>query len=133
MEKNQMMQLLDRMGVHQVTGVTQFRNREDGEVYDVWRVDTSGDSYVLKRAKAFERETYEGFFGEATSYAPKLQAVAELDGVYYLLLEYIPGHDLMCCTRDVLIRALDSLAEMQRAWWGNREKADVGQSFERSM
>ena len=133
MDEIKMMQLLDRMGVHQVAEVTQFRNQEDGGAYDVWRIEVPDKSYVLKRAKAFERETYEGFFASPTAYAPQLMAVSELDGTEYLLLEYVPGQDLMHCTRDALIRTLDSLAQMQIEWWGNLEKADVGQSFARSL
>ena len=105
MEEKQLRNLLKRMGVHQVTAVTRFVNQEDNEPYDAWRIDTPEKCYVLKRAKGFERETYEGFFRDPTAYAPQLMAVSELEGADYLLMEYIPGRNLMCCTRDALIQA----------------------------
>lgn len=133
MDQNQCIKLLDTVGIRQVSGITQFHNPEDGEGYDVWRIDTPRKSYVLKRAKGYERETYESFFWKSTAYAPQLIGSREEDGEEYLLLEYVAGHDLMRCSRDSLILALDALAAMQIEWWGNVEKADVGLTFERSL
>ena len=133
MENNELMQILDQMEIHPIRTVTQFRNHEDGEAYQVWRIDTPESSFVLKQAKAYERETYEAFFSQPTSHGPQCLKCVTWDGKDYLLLSFVPGHDLMHCTREDLTRTLDSLADMQTQWWGNQEKADVGQSFQRSL
>ena len=133
MEYGKIIQLLSRMGIEQVSGITQFRNPEDGEGYAVWCIDTPQNTYVLKRAKGYERETYEAFFRKSSVYAPQLIDSREEDGEEYLLLEYIAGQNLMHCTKDALIRTIDVLSAMQIEWWHNSNKNDVGQSFKRSL
>lgn len=38
--------------------VTQLKHVEDGEPYQVWRIDTDTTQYILKEAKEDEAETY---------------------------------------------------------------------------
>ena len=111
-------QILSQMGYPAPVSVTQFPNEEEGGFYQVWRVDYPGGSYVLKKAKGTEKALYSTYFSEACSYAPRLIASASLDRDDYLLLEYIPGNNLMRCSRDSLTRTLDALIAMQDRYWG---------------
>lgn len=133
MDEKKLREILELMGLPHVSGITRFRSAEDDEPYNVWRIDTREQSLVLKQAKGYERETYENFLREPNAYAPRLLAAAEFEGAEYLLMEYVPGHDLMRCSREDLVLVLDSLIAMQKAWWNHTEKADAGQSFERSL
>lgn len=105
--------ILSRMGYGSPLAVTQFQNEEDGGFYNVWRVDYPDQSFVLKRAKGQELSHYRRWFAEPASFAPRLYAATE----DYMLMEYVPGNNLMKCSRDDLILALDSLIKMQKKHW----------------
>ena len=55
-----------------------FTAEEDGGEYAVWRIDAGSGSYVLKRAKAFELETYRCFFRDKNPMLPRFTAPAPL-------------------------------------------------------
>ena len=133
MEDKEILDLLKGMGVVRVDSLERFCDQEDGTPYNVWQVDTPEGRRVLKQAKGYEHEIYKTFFSEPVPYAPRLLAAVEHRGAEYLLLEWIPGHDLMRCSREDLISVLDSLIIMQKAWWGNTSCASAGRSFERSL
>lgn len=97
--------------------IRQFPREEDESLYDVWRVDYPEQSFVLKKAKGQELELYKTFFREPCAYTPRLYATANSDDSDYILMEYIPGADLMHCNRKKLSHALDSLIDMQRTYW----------------
>lgn len=105
--------ILAQMGYDEPLAVTQFKNEEDGEFYNVWRVDYPGQSFVVKQAKGQELENYKKWFSTPAVYAPRLYAVAE----DYLLMEYVPGNDLCRCNREDLTLALDSMIRMQEQHW----------------
>ena len=125
--------VLHQMGISDVRALSQFQNEEDQDYYNVWRVDTPAQSFVLKRAKGYEIETYRSFFTQESEYAPRMFGAAEMDGEDYLLLEFVQGRNMMRCSREDLTRALDAMIAMQKVHWNDSAQASVGQSFERSM
>lgn len=110
----------------------QFCNEEDGSFYDVWKVTQGDKPWILKKAKGGEAENYRCYLHQGNSFAPKLYASMNVDGDEWLLLEYIPGNNLMRCTREDLRAALDSMIAMQSRFWqaedalGSFQKAQEG-------
>lgn len=105
--------ILNQMGLPIPLKVEQFRNQEDGETYNVWRVDYPKRSYVLKKMKGQESEIYQKWLGTPVRYAPGVFGAVQ----DHLLMEYVPGHDLMRCNREDLTLVLDSLIDMQDSHW----------------
>lgn len=101
--------------------ITQFRSEEDQSFYKVWKVDYPDISFVLKQAKGQELDLYRTYFSKSTPYAPQILAHAEVAGEHYILMEFIPGHNLMKCTRDALRRTLNSLIAMQKSHWMHQD------------
>ena len=113
--------------------VTQFQSAEDGSGYGVWKVERAEKTWVLKQAKGKELEIYSAFFSKDISGAPRFYRSAKVDGVDYFLMEYVRGEDLCNCDREKLTAALDALMSLQAYYWGNRELAQTGFSFEASL
>lgn len=112
-QRKRIAHILQQFGLPVPLKSEQFYNQEDGEGYNVWRVDYPEQTYVLKKAKDQELENYRNWLSDPVPYAPKL--FGEADG--YLLLEYIPGNDLRHCDRKDLIAALDAMITMQEKFW----------------
>lgn len=112
--------------VHQITP---FCREEDGSAYDVWKVCTGEETLVLKKTCPEERETYETFFPQGGGAVPKVYGFSEIDGEVYVLMEFVEGETMSCCTREKLILALDALIETQERYWDNAELADRGWNF----
>ena len=98
-----------------------FKNQEDGEDYAVWRVNIESVSYVLKEAKPKEVETYLTFFRESIAAVPTLYRWGEVEGVWYILMEYIAGETVLGLNRHTLTLALDALIDLQKRFWGKEE------------
>lgn len=122
--------ILDQMGYPKPLAVSQFRSEEDGEGYNVWRLDYPERSYVLKQANANESANYRCYFREPCSFAPQLFASAVVDDNEYLLMAHISGVNLMRCTRENLRSALDSLIDMENRFW---QAEDSLCSFEKAL
>ena len=58
--KNELKTILTKLGLPNIRAeaISVFTVDEDGSEYAVWLVSTEREQYVLKRAKAFELETY---------------------------------------------------------------------------
>lgn len=112
---------------------TQFCHEEDGEPYQVWKVETEGKVYILKEAKEYEAEVYQKLLTVVSAGVPKVFDVAEIENQTYLLMEYIQGENLRKCTRRTLTLALDTLIEMQNAMWENKEFSGIGNTFDISL
>ena len=116
----------------EVREVEPFRSEEDGEEYSVWKLTAGERTYVLKEAKEYEQAVYTTFLSGENGFAPRLYGVTEQAGKAYLLMEYIPGEDLRCCTREKLQKALDALIAMQKAWWERPGFEDSAYSVEKA-
>ena len=108
----------------------QFRTEEDGTPYHVWKLTWDDRTAVLKKTSPDELAIYHTFLAE-TEAAPKVYAQGEVDGVWYMLLEHIPGETLCHCTRERLQRALDALMGLQRRYWEDKAHEDLGYGFAR--
>lgn len=97
--------------------IERFPYEEDDGLYNVWKIDACESRIVLKEAKDYELDTYQTFFSEKCTYAPKLLGSARAGEKDYLLMEYVPGENLRHCTREKLTSTLDSLIAMQKTWW----------------
>lgn len=127
--------ILEKLGLPNIGAETinVFTADEDGGEYAVWLIDTEREKYVLKRAKAFELETYRCFFGDKKSYAPEFFGSCEFGGEDYFLMEYCPGKNLRFCEREALKKALDALIEMQDEFWQREELYDSVVTLEESL
>lgn len=96
--------------------IERFCREEDGSSYDVWKVILPDKVCVLKKVTEHELDMYSSFLTHAY-YAPKLYASTKAEGANWLLIEYIPGNNLMRCTKDALKHTLDSLIAMQEQYW----------------
>lgn len=133
--KSELTRILTKLGLPRIEegAISAFTADEDGGEYTVWMIDTGRDKYVLKRAKAFELETYRCFFSDKKSYAPAFFCSCKFDGEDYFLLEYCPGENLRRCEREKLKKALDSLIEMQDEFWQREELYGSAVTLEKSL
>lgn len=106
---------------------------EDGSQYEVWYVSSGSERYVLKKAKEYEKAVYTAFFSGISRAVPKCYGFVSYKADDYFLMEYAEGNTLCKCTRDMLIKTLNSLIFLQDIYWDNREKADIGFTFEESL
>ena len=56
-------EVLRKMGCPAAIASSRFTNEEDGEAYDVWRVQLPDKTCVLKRAKGNEPTIFDAFSG----------------------------------------------------------------------
>lgn len=113
---------------------TQLNHVEDGEPYQVWRIDTDTSQYILKEAKEDEAETYRLILSELQDDCiPILYETICAEGKTYLLMEYVDGENLCKCDRAKLTLALDALISLQKKTWNNHSLSAYGYSFEKSL
>lgn len=111
--------------------ITQLRADEDNSPYQVWKLETDSQAYVLKEIIAAEREIYETFLLDC-GYAPKVYGFAKVADKDYLLMEYFCGNTLNQCDRKKLTLALDALIEGQARYWHDTDHADAGYCYDRA-
>lgn len=113
--------------------ITQLKHEEDGEMYQVWRIDDGDAKYILKEAKERETETYQTILAGLGEGIPALYQAITHGEKTYLLMEYIAGEDLCKCDRRKLTRALDALICLQKKTWENSGLDHCGYCFDRSL
>lgn len=134
MEKSQILHILFSLGcTQQPLSIAPFLSEEDGARYNVWRIQFPDSIRVLKAAKGYEHEIYTKILQDQYSFAPRIIESGTVDGREYLLMDYISGDNLMSCTRETLIYALDALIQMQSAFWLNSHLSQIGLTFEKSL
>ena len=121
------------VGSAEKISITPFKNAEDGENYEVWRITTTERSYVLKKAKNYELEVYSTFFANSVSGAPQYLESVHVDEEDYFLIELVKGRDLCKCDRASLKKALDALIFLQDKYWNASDRANAGFTFEKSL
>jgi thiamine kinase-like enzyme len=134
MGESEIVQILLSLGIAQKPlSIEPFVGEEDDKNYQVWRILLPEGTFVLKAAKGYETEIYHGFFRNAYSFVPRILSSGQVNGTDYLLMEYISGENLMYCTREKLIPVLDSMIQMQSAFWQDTAHSHIGLSFEKSI
>ena len=108
--------ILESLGLVSVDTITQLVNEEDSSNYQVWKIDTAGERYILKRAKGMELQVYRQYLAQSFSAVPKLYGITCYDGDDYLLMEYIPGRNLNHANLHGIKAALDGLISLQAAF-----------------
>jgi hypothetical protein len=108
--------------------MVQMHTEEDETPYHVWKLTWDDRTAVLKKTSPEELAIYNTFLTE-TKAAPKVYAQGEVDGAWYMLMEYIPGETLCHCTWERLQHALDVLMELQRRYWQDTIHGDLGYGF----
>jgi len=117
------------MGLPQApVSVKQFPHEEGDGFYNVWRVDYPEATYVLKQAKGKEAEIYKRYLNAPCKFAPLCIEETIFSNQHYLLLEYVPGHNITNCSREDLIPVLDSMIAMQSKFWGAKMEGNALQS-----
>lgn len=133
MELQKIIALIDAVSIPKDAKITQLKNKEDGEPYQVWRIDVDNVKYILKEAKGREKEIYQSILFKLKESIPILYQGITIDEKTYLLLEYIEGEDLCKCNRTKLTNALDALISLQQKTWESKEIDQFEDSFEKSL
>ena len=110
---------IDSVSISQKATITQLKREEDGELYQVRKIDSDGTRYILKEAKGSEKEIYQSVLANLKGSVPSLYQAITIDEKSYFLLEYIEGEDLCKCNRTKLTNALDALIFIQQKNVGN--------------
>lgn len=100
-----------------------FLSIEDQSTYEVWKIETFSQTYVLKKAKQNEAEIYQTLLLN-TPHVPKLYQTASFNHETYLLMEYIQGQPMTDLTQSALKLTLDTLIEIQKKHWNHRGNID---------
>ena len=131
MEKQDVYEILSLLGYPCSNGVIiRLQREEDDTPYDVWRIESPGETLILKKTTPQEQAVYEAFFVHECKFVPKVYAFGKYQGDTYMLMEYVEGKTLSNSTRQKLILVLDALVATQKQFWGNTELTQVGCSFE---
>ena len=133
MELQKIIDLIDVVSIPKDAKITQFKNKEDDEPYQVWRIDVDNTKYVLKEAKEREKEIYQSILSKVKESVPTLYQIITIDEKTYLLMEYIEGDDLCKCNRAKLKNVLDALISLQQKTWKIQEIDQCEYSFEKSL
>lgn len=133
MELQKILEQINAVSIPLDATITQLKHEEDDELYQVWRIDTRDEIYILKEAKGDERYIYAAISGVCKNSIPKIYQTVTADEKTYLLMEYIEGEDLCQSDRKKLTLALDSLINMQKETWGMQEIDGLENSFEKSL
>ena len=126
-------EILKRLGVGKFLHISPFVNAEDGEAYDVWKVETAEAILVLKRAKGPEAEIYRTFLKEERLAVPRFLGQVADGKENYLLISFVEGMDLRRCERVSLRATLDALISLQERYWETSDFRNVGLCFEKSL
>ena len=133
MELQRIIDFIDVVSIPKNAKITQFKNKEDDEPYQVWRIDVDNTKYVLKEAKEREKEIYQSILFKVKESVPTLYQIITIDEKTYLLMEYIEGDDLCKCNRAKLKNVLDALISLQQKTWKIQEIDQCEYSFEKSQ
>ena len=133
MELQKIIDLIDSISIPNDAKITQLKNKEDNEPYQVWIIDVDNAKYVLKEAKGREKEIYQTLLFKVKESIPTLYQTIIIEEKTYLLLEYVDGDDLCKCNRTKLKNALDALISLQHKTWETQKVDQYEYSFEKSL
>lgn len=89
MELNEVIKRIDAVTISDKAIVAQLKHDEDGEPYQVWKIDCGNVVYILKEAKESEAETYSTILAALeTDCIPALYQVISAEEKTFLLMEY---------------------------------------------
>lgn len=99
--------------------VERFCDDGEGEInrYNVYRVQTDGKFYVLKRSDEDEIGIYEHFLKGQGFQVPFYLGNAQWQGKKWILMEYVEGPDLRDFTLEMADACAESLAVIANRFW----------------
>ena len=106
--------------------ISPFINEEDGEEYEVWKIEAEEKTFVFKKEKGKEAIIYENYLSVLNEHAPKFYGIFEHGGEKYLLMEYFDGETTTKCDRIKLKNAIDALIGIQKTFWNSEEAEGDG-------
>lgn len=133
MDLQKIIDRIDAVTISENAAVTQLKHEEDGAPYRVWRIDSDGNSYILKEAKGIEKDIYPYIRSAAEDCIPSLHQIIPFGGHTYLLMQYIEGADLCRCDRRKLTNGLDALISLQQRTWGQQTIDALEETYEKSL
>ena len=105
------------------------RKYEDYEgYYNVWKVVSNNNSYILKQATIDELNNYNKLNSDSL---PKLYGHTKYYNKTYILIQFINGINLNEATKENVIKVLDSLISIQERYWNH--SGIIGISFEEKL
>lgn len=107
--------------------VVQFFDDGEGELrrYDVYKIMSNGETYVLKKSDGAEVAVYRDFLAGYGFKVPEYLGSGQFDGKTWLLMEYIEGEDLREFTGEMAYGCADSITAVMNAYWQRDEQEFV--------
>lgn len=97
------------------------RFHDDGEgvdrAYNVYKVISDKQVYILKKSDDNEIEVYEKFLKDKNLPVPKLEGWAYVNNTKWILIEYIEGADLRLFNKYMAYGCADSLSRIFNMYW----------------
>ncbi|MBO4668288.1 MAG: hypothetical protein J5666_09245 [Bacilli bacterium] len=87
-----------------------------GHYKNIYKIVTANKTYVLKKAKGNELESYKNI-NNISKHLSYFYGYYHYYNNDYILLEYVKGHNLMKMDRFFLIRTIDSIIDIQKKYW----------------
>lgn len=133
MELQTIIERIDVVPISKNATITQLKHEEDDEFYQVWKIQSGAQTYILKESKGDEGELYATLLSSVKGYAPTIYQVFSVEEKTYLLMEYIEGENLCRCDREKLVRVLDALIGMQKQTWETKGFGSLQHLFDKSL
>ncbi len=103
--------------------VEQFCDDGEGELnrYNVYKITSDKKRYVLKKSDEREKNVYQNFLTGGSFKVPCFYGSIEVEGILWILIEYIEGADLRDFTEEEAYACADSIAAIMNAYWQKDE------------
>lgn len=119
---------------HKVT-INQFHDNGEGvdRVYDVYKIVLDNETYILKKSDDYEIYVYENFLQNMNLPVPKFEGWTCIDGIKWILIEFIDGKDLRAFNKEMAYGCANSLTNIFNTYWQENdfEKNKLDNRFER--
>lgn len=115
--------------------IERFHDNGEGDdyAYNVYKITTSKQRYILKKSEDNEIEIYKKFLVDKNLPVPKLEGWTCLNNTKWILIEYIVGTDLRKFDKDMAYGCADSLSQIFNMYWQENgfEENKLDNRFER--
>lgn len=99
--------------------IERFHDNGEGEdrAYNVYKIITDDKAYVLKRSDNYEIEAYEKLLEGKNLPVPRFKGWTSINGVKWILIEYIEGKDLRDFDEGMAYGCAESLSKIFNTYW----------------
>lgn len=133
MDLRKILNCFDTVPISPNATIIQLRHEEDDSPYQVWKIDSNNESYILKEAKGDEKYIYTSASDLFMECVPLVYQITDVNEKTYILMEYVEGADLCRCNRKKLTLALDALIALQKKTWEISQTSYLKETFENSL